>query len=138
MKTVSEPKTISKYESEAISDLNFDISKFQDYTTSIGSKKVKWGRYLYDEEKLLNTADHKLREAYLERYNHYRFNHETIIEPKNLDIYIKADVLYTEKETAVQLQKLKVNFIKEVLSTLEGQSFIVNSVLKHFLWEQGE
>lgn len=130
-------KSIDDYEKEAINDLQIDITKLKEYMLSLGLHRIKWGRYLYNEETLLAQCEEKINELYKDKYNFYAYKYEEKIEKKSIDVYIKGDSEYKEKEKYYKMQKSKTKMVEQVLNALDKQSFTVNTLLKHMIWESG-
>ena len=130
-------KSIDDYEKEAINDLQIDITKLKEYMLSLGLHRIKWGRYLYNEETLLAQCEEKINELYKDKYHFYAYKYEEKIEKKSIDVYIKGDSEYKEKEKYYKMQKSKTKMVEQVLNALDKQSFTVNTLLKHMIWESG-
>ncbi len=130
-------KSIAEYEEEAIKDLQIDVTQLKEYMLALGLHRIKWGRYLYNEESILAQCEEKLNELYKEKYNFYCYKYEEKIEKKSIDVYIKGDGEYKEAEKYYKMQKSKTKMVEQVLNALDKQSFTVNTLLKHMMWESG-
>lgn len=130
--------TVDEYEQEAVSDLTLRIDVFQDYCQSLGLKRIKWSRYRYNEENILNTAEDKLRELYREKFHYYAYEYPDKIDKKNIEIYIKGDDDYRKAQQAVLKQEAKLKMVDEVITAIDKQSFQCSNILKYIMWSQGE
>lgn len=125
-------KSVDEYQKEAHDDLDFDLLQFEEYSKSIGLKRVKWGRYLFEEEYALNILRDQMQEKYKDRFRYYAYQYsDEKVDKKFLDIYIKGDAEYREVEKKYNVQKSRVDFVQSVLNTLDKQSFHCSNVLKH-------
>lgn len=130
--------TIEEYEDIAIDDLKVNVEMFEDYVKSLGHKRIKWARYLFEEESLQSIAEDKLRELYREKFHFYMYKYDEVkLEKKNVEIYIKGDPEYRQAEQAVSKQVFKTKFVNEVLNTIDKQSFACSNILKHKIWASG-
>ena len=50
---------------------------------------------------------------------------------------LKGDSEYKEAEKYYKMQKSKTKMVEQVLNALDKQSFTVNTLLKHMMWESG-
>lgn len=130
-------KSIAEYEEEAIKDLQINVTELKEYTLALGLHRIKWGRYLFNEETILAECEEKLNELYKEKYTFYMYKYEEKIEKKSVDVYIKGDSEYKQAEKYYKMQKSKVKMVEQVLNALDKQSFTVNAILKHMMWESG-
>ena len=127
--------TIDEYEAEAIEDLKFDVSDFQGYAKSLGMKRIKWSKYLFEEETLLSVAEDKLRELYRDKFHFYMYKYDEVkLEKKNVETYIKGDPEYRSAEQIVSKQNSKMKFVGEIINALDRQSFACSNILKHLIW----
>lgn len=130
--------TVDEYEQEAIRDLQIDVTKLEDYAKGIGMSRAKWARYLYNEEALLAEAEERIAELYRTKWHYYVYEYqEAKVEKKFIDVYIKGDPKYKEAEKLLKRQKSKTKMVEQVISALDRQSFAVNTILKHMIWESG-
>lgn len=130
--------TVDEYEKEAIRDLTIDITKLEDYAKGLGLSRAKWARYLFNEELVLSEAEEKLAELYRAKWHYYVYEYqEAKIEKKFIDTYIHGDKVYKEAEKMLKRQKSKTKMVEQVISALDKQSFTVNTILKHMMWESG-
>jgi len=130
--------TVEEYEAEAVSDLQIDVTKIEDYCKGLGLAKAKWARYLYNEECVLAELEERLNEMYREKYHYYVYEYSEVkIEKKSIDLYVKGDRVYKEAEKLYKKQKSKAKMVEQVISALDKQSFTVSSILKHMIWESG-
>ena len=130
--------TVDEYEQEAIRDLTVDVTKLEDYAKGLGLSRAKWARYLFNEETILSEAEEKLAELYRERWHYYVYEYaEAKIEKKHIDTYIHGDKTFKEAEKMVKKQKSKVKMVEQMIAALDKQSFVVNTILKHMMWESG-
>ena len=130
--------TIDEYEQEAIEDLKFDVAQFREYAHGLGLKRIKWARYLFEEESLLSIAEDKLRELYREKFHFYMYKYDEVkLEKKNVEIYIKGDQEYRNAEQVVSKQNFKMKFVNEILNSIDKQSFACSNILKHMMWQSG-
>ena len=56
---------VEEYENEALQDLSMDkvdTESFRSYVVSLGFKRIKWGRYLFNEECITSVMEDKLKE----------------------------------------------------------------------------
>ena len=70
--------TIEEYEDIAIDDLKVNVEMFEDYVKSLGHKRIKWARYLFEEESLQSIAEDKLRELYREMFHFYMYTYDEV------------------------------------------------------------
>lgn len=130
--------TTEEYEREALKDLKLDVTQFQEYCQSLGLKRIKWSRYLFNEETLLNAAEDRLRGLYKDKFHYYAYEYnEQKIDKKNIEIYIKGDADYRMAQQAVLKQESKMKFVNEVLCAIDKQSFQCGNILKYLMWQQG-
>lgn len=129
--------TIDEYEKIAYEDLNFDVTIFKEYCSTLALKRIKWARFLYQEETISSEADERLKELYKNRLKFYQYDYEYSIDKKYLDIYIRGDKIFQEAEKIYSSQKSKESFVREIVATIDRQSYQMNNVLKHLLWESG-
>lgn len=131
---------IDEYEKEAINDLSMDkvdTENFRNYVTSLGFKRVKWGKYLYDEECITSLIEDKLKELYRNKFHYYTYEYDVKLDKKNIDIYIQGDEEYRELEKIYKKQQHKEKMVAQVLDAIDKQSFTANTILKHLIWESG-
>lgn len=129
--------TIEEYEKEALEDLNFDITQFKECSKYLPLKKIKWSRYLFNEECISNQIEDKLRELYRDKFKYYTYEYSEKIEKKNIDIYIKGDKEYQTANQAFGKQKSKEKYVQSVISCIDTLAFQTNNILKHIIWESG-
>lgn len=130
--------TIDEYEEEAVRDLTLRVDAFQEYCQSLGLKRIKWSRYRYNEENILNIAEDKLRELYKEKFHYYVYEYPEKIDKKNIEIYIKGDDEYRRAQQIVLKQETKLKMVDEVITAIDKQSFQCSNILKYIMWSQGE
>ena len=140
-------KTIEEYEIEARDDLTCpkimngghksqpDISG---YALRLGSLRAKWAKYLYLEEKEESSKEQDLDKVFIDRFRYYLYDSPYTIDKKDIQFYIRGDEEYTGVSEILKEQKAKVKFISNVLEALNGQSFYLNTAMKHILWKSGE
>lgn len=129
--------TIDEYEREALTDLNFDVTQFQEYSKSLGTKRIKWSRYLFNEESIFTLAEDKLKELYKDKLYYLLYKAPEKIDKKYIEAFIKGDPEYRLAEQAVAKQNSKVKFVNEILNTIDRQSFQCSNILKHMMWQSG-
>ena len=129
--------TIEEYEREALVDLDFDVTKFRECSRYIPLRKIKWGRYLFDEECISNQIEDKVKELYRDKFKYYTYEHPDKIDKKNIDIYIKADKDYQMANQILGKQKSKEKYVQSVITCLDTLAFQTNNIVKHLIWESG-
>lgn len=130
--------TVDEYEAEALNDIKLNPEYFKDYCQVLGTKRIKWSRYRFNEELTLNTAEDKLRELYREKFHYYAYEYPEKIDKKNIEIYIKSDDDYRKAQQAVLKQEAKLKLVDEVINSLDKQSFQCSNILKYMIWASGE
>ena len=131
---------VEEYEKEALQDLSMDkvdTESFRNYVISLGFKRIKWGRYLYDEEFITSLMEDKLKELYRNKFHYYTYEYEVKIDKKNIDIYVHGDEEYRAADKMYKKQQNKEKLVAQVLDAIDKQSFTANTVLKHLIWESG-
>lgn len=131
---------VEEYEKEALQDLSMDkvdTESFRNYVISLGFKRIKWGRYLYDEECITSLMEDKLKELYRKKFHYYTYEYEVKIDKKNIDIYVHGDEEYRAADKMYKKQQNKEKLVAQVLDAIDKQSFTANTVLKHLIWEYG-
>lgn len=131
---------VEEYEKEALQDLSMDkvdTESFRNYVISLGFKRIKWGRYLYDEECITSLMEDKLKELYRKKFHYYTYEYEVKIDKKNIDIYVHGDEEYRAADKMYKKQRNKEKLVAQVLDAIDKQSFTANTVLKHLIWESG-
>lgn len=131
---------VEEYEKEALQDLSMDkvdTESFRNYVISLGFKRIKWGRYLYDEECITSLMEDKLKELYRKKFHYYTYEYEVKIDKKNIDIYVHGDEEYRAADKMYKKQQNKEKLVAQVLDAIDKQSFTANTVLKHLIWESG-
>lgn len=129
---------ISEYEQEALKDLEVNPTTINSYCLKIGYLRAKWAKYLFSEEDTLNQLEANLANLYRDKMLHYTYDSEIILDKKNIEIAINGDEEYLIKRKEVNAQKSLIKYINEVISTLNAQSFYLNTCVKHLIWQSGE
>jgi hypothetical protein len=135
-------RTAEDYFQEALVDLKFDETTIQEYMISLGRKRMKWGRYIYNEERNTKMGEQALASIYKKWFHYYMYGDKTSkedikIDKKFIDIYIKAQDDYKSCELKLAEQKNKEKFLNDVAKNLEQQTFVVNNFIKHLLYQAG-
>lgn len=128
---------IEEYTQLAIQDLRWELSEFQKHAKELARLKRVWGRYLYDEELNTAQAEQDLKQVYVARYKYYKYDAPLQIDTKLIDTFVKGDDIYCAEEKKLIEQKAKEKFIHQVIGSIEQESFSMNNILKHMLWEAG-
>lgn len=131
---------VEEYEQEAMNDLNMsgvDSSSFRSYVMSLGFKRIKWGKYLYEEECISSVMEDSLKELYRKKFHYYTYEYEVKLDKKNIDIYIQGDDEYLKLNRLYKKQKSKEKLVSQILDAIDKQSFTTSNVLKHLIWESG-
>jgi hypothetical protein len=128
---------IEKFEKEARSDLEFDETDVHVYSARLGSIKLKWLKYFYDESLVLSEYEGICDSLYSKIYFKAKYESDKIYEKKDLDIIVSGDKKYIEAKKLLNKQNQKVKFIEEMMKILENQSFLINNLTKILIYRDG-
>lgn len=136
-------KTLDEYFQESISDLQYNEATIQNFILSIGPKMSKWARYLYEENIIAEQCEQLYKSIYKKYFHQYMYEpKEDIanlkIEKKFLEKYIENEKDVKEARLLLVSQQEKCKFIQSMIDTLKNQSFLINSYVKHILYQAGE
>lgn len=133
----STTKPFEFYENVAKKVLTIEDNDLGTYALKIGIYRASVAKCLYHEETYKIELEQNLDMVYKEKLHDFKYNSDIIIDKKDMDTYIKATDEFRMASKELQTQEIKIKFINEILNTLNNQSYLLNTAVKHEIWKAG-
>ena len=126
-------------EKTAQEDLQWDISDCDIVCLKIPSLKAKWCAMLYKAEIESKSISLQLKAVYARLHEAYLSGNKinTIVDRRDVDIYITGDDKYIAIYARQALAKETCKYIEGVLRGIDSMSFSISSAVKWHVFKNG-
>ncbi len=133
-------KTLDQYSKEANADLTLrTVGDVETFLKRSGLVRSKFLGYLSKERAKLKLLEINLDSVRGNRYNHYKFNHDIILDKRDdINAFISKDEEYIKARKSMVMQQEIVEYLKETVETIKSMGYSLNSHVRLFLFNQGE
>lgn len=128
---------MEKLQQEAEEDLKFSIVDAEKIALNIPMLKNKYSRYLFIAKGVLKNSEMDLKKIYAKKHKYYSFDHNIKFNRGDVPHYIHADSEYQQVEKKVELNKLRVEYLDNVLKSIDQMSFTIPAAIKMHIFMNG-
>ena len=131
---------ISDLREQVEADLSWHMAKCDEVCLKIPSIKSKYCAILYEIEISAKAKELKLNEIYKDLHELYLSGNagiNTIVDRRDVDLYIKGDKRYIKVLADYELEKANAKYVEGVLHAVDSMSFSINAAIKWHIFSQG-
>lgn len=143
--------TLDELHREWQKDAQIDISNLKHESITIPNLHSKWWNILIQEKKLFKRLEIRLAKIKKIKKEYYRGltpkevlkekgwdQFELEVDRNSIKDYVEADDDYIEVDKELYVQKLKVDFINDIIKCINYKRFVVKNAIDVIRFEHGE
>ena len=134
---MSNEDAFMKLMDEARADLEYDMTNLDRLSLKIPMLQEKYARHLMIYKAMLSKEETELKTMYADKFEEYMTGYPMKIDRRDFADFVWKDSEYVNKSKRVEGCKLKVEYVKGIVQSLDKASWNINNAIKMHLWKNG-
>ena len=128
---------MSDLETMVKDDLKFTLDDADTKLIQIPLLRIKYANLLMKRTKVLNDYEQRRKEVWGEKWRYYATDYKQIIDRRDIPSYIECDADYVEVRKKVNRSQESVDFVDNVLKSIDNMNWLITSAIKWHMFKNG-
>ena len=128
---------MSDLETMVKDDLKFTLDDADTKLIQIPLLRIKYANLLMKRTKVLNDYEQRRKEVWGEKWRYYSTDYKQIIDRRDIPSYIECDADYVEVRKKVNRSQESVDFVDNVLKSIDNMNWLITSAIKWHMFKNG-
>lgn len=118
-------------------DLTINRSQLHEISLDVPFLHNKYYKLLTEARLKLKLLEAGYNKVYKEKYKFYSVDYHTLLDRKEIPIYIDAEASIIDSRNKVDLQKEKIKYVEAIIDNINRISFNVRNAIDFIKFTQG-